>query len=74
VRIRVAVDSRGHVSSATLDAPEPSKYFAKVTLQAAQQWSFKPAQVNGQSVSSIWILQFQFTQAAIDVTPVEVSP
>jgi TonB family protein len=74
VRIRVTVDPRGHVSNATLDSPGPSRYFAKVTLEAAQQWSFKPAQVNGQSVSSIWILQFQFTQAATEVTPVEVSP
>ncbi|HUX43391.1 MAG TPA: TonB family protein [Terracidiphilus sp.] len=74
VRIRVTVDSRGDVSNATFESPGPSKYFARVALQAAQHWRFKPAQVDGQAASSVWILQFQFTQTATEVTPVEVSP
>ena len=74
VRIRVTVDPRGDVSNATFDSPGPSKYFAKVALQAAQHWRFTPAQVDGQAASSVWILQFQFTQAATEVTPVEASP
>jgi TonB family protein len=74
VKIRVTVDAGGHVSNATFDSPGPSKYFAKVALQAAQQWRFKPAQVDGQPVSSIWILQFQFTQAATEVNPIEAAP
>jgi len=74
VKIRVTIDAGGHVSNATFDSPGPSKYFAKVALQAAQQWRFKPAQVDGQPVSSIWILQFQFTQAATEVNPIEAAP
>ncbi len=74
VSIRVTVDPRGDVSNATFDSPGPSKYFAKVALQAAQRWRFKPAQVDGQAASSVWILQFQFTQTATEVTPVEASP
>jgi protein TonB len=74
VKIRVAVDPTGNVSNATLDAPGPSKYFARLALEAAQQWKFKPAQVNGQPVSSAWILQFQFRRGATDVAPTEVSP
>jgi serine/threonine-protein kinase len=74
VRIRVTVDPGGNVSNATFDSPGPSKYFAKLALQAAQQWRFKPAQVDGQTVSSVWILQFQFTQTATEVTPVQASP
>src|ERR1035437_5712446 len=74
VSIRVTVDPRGDVSNATFDSPGPSKYFAKVALQAAQHWRFKPAQVDGQAASSVWILQFQFTQTATEVTPVEDSP
>ncbi len=74
VKIRVTVDAGGHVSNATLDSPGSSKYFAKVALQAAQQWRFRPAQVDGQSVTSMWILQFEFTQAATKINPIEAAP
>jgi TonB family protein len=74
VRIRVTVDPSGNVSNATFDSPGPSKYFAKLALQAAQQWRFKPPKVDGQAVSSVWILQFQFTQTATLVAPSQASP
>jgi TonB family protein len=74
VSIRVTVDPSGNVSNATFDSPGASKYFANLALQAAQHWKFKPAQVDGQAVSSVWILQFKFTQTATEVTPVEASP
>ena len=74
VSIRVTVDPSGNVSNATFDSPGASKYFANLALQAAQHWKFKPAQVDGQAVSSVWILQFTFTQTATEVTPVEASP
>jgi TonB family protein len=67
VSVRVSVDANGNVTNATLDSAGPSKYFAKVALQAAQQWKFKPA-------AGTWILQFQFTQAGNEVTPVEAAP
>ena len=74
VRVRVAVDLDGNVSDASLDSPSSSKYFSKVALQAAQQWKFKPAQAGGQAVSSVWIVQFHFTQTATEATLAEVSP
>lgn len=74
VTIRVTVDPDGKVQNATIESPGSSRYFAKVSLQAAQQWTFKPAQVDGQSVSSVWMLRFHFTQVATEVTPVKVSP
>jgi len=74
VAVRVAVDASGSVESASLDSPGPSRYFSKVSLQAAQNWKFKPAQADGQNVASAWILHFKFTQAGTDVTPVQVSP
>jgi TonB family protein len=74
VRIRVTVDPSGIVSNATFDTPGPSKYFAKVSLQAAQHWKFKPAHVDGQAASSVWVLEFQFRQSATEVTPVEATP
>jgi TonB family protein len=74
VKVRVTVDSDGNVSNAGLDFAGPSKYFARQALEAGQQWKFKPAQRKGQPVSSVWTLEFRFTQAGTEVTPVEVSP
>ena len=74
VKVRVKVDSSGKVSDAALESPGPSKYFANQALQAARNWRFKPAQVDGKAVSSVWILLFQFAQTATDATPVETSP
>jgi TonB family protein len=74
VRIRVTVDPRGEVSRVKVDSVGPSKYFANLALQAARRWKFKPAQVDGQTVSSVWVLQFQFRQTATEVTPIETSP
>jgi TonB family protein len=74
VRIRVEVDASGAVSNASFDSAGPSKYFAKMALQAAQQWKFKPAQMDGRPVPSVWILHFLFTQSAVDVTPAESTP
>jgi TonB family protein len=74
VGVRVAVDPQGNVSNAGFESAGPSKYFANRALEAARQWKFKPPQNDGRPASSVWILQFHFTRAAIDVTPVEVSP
>jgi eukaryotic-like serine/threonine-protein kinase len=74
VAIRVTVDPGGNVANAAVDSPGASRYFPKVALEAAQRWRFKPAQVGGRSTASVWILKFKFTQSAIDVTPVQVSP
>jgi protein TonB len=74
VSVRVKVDPSGEVSDAALDSPGSSKYFARVTLEAAKKWKFTPAQVDGQAVPTVWILQFEFKQSGIEVTPSEVSP
>lgn len=74
VRVRVTVGPSGNVSNATFDSPGPSRYFANLALQAAQHWRFKPAQVDGQAVTSVWVLRFQFRQTATEVTPIEASP
>jgi len=74
VGIRAAVDRNGAVSSATFESHGPSHYFADRALDAAQRWRFKPAEIDGRAVSSVWILQFEFRQTGIEVTPAEVSP
>lgn len=74
VRVRLNVDPAGEVSSADFESAGPSRYFAKAAMDAARQWKFKPAQANGRPVPSVWILDFQFTRDATDVTPVETTP
>jgi TonB family protein len=74
VKIRLTVGPNGNVSNAAFDSSGPSKYFANQALQAARQWKFKPPVVDGQTVPSVWILQFQFGRNGTEITPAEVSP
>jgi len=74
VSVRVAIDPKGAVIRAELDAPTKSNYFAKLALQAAQRWRFTPPLVAGQAVQSAWVVHFHFTQAGVAVTPVETTP
>jgi len=48
-----------------LTNPGPSKYFARLALQAAQQWKFTPPRENGQAVPSQWTILFEFTKGGI---------
>jgi len=72
--VRVAVDPSGRVVGATLDSPGPSKYFANFALQAAQRWEFAPARIDGQNVSSEWLLRFEITQTETRVYPIRTTP
>jgi TonB family protein len=69
VDVRVGVDPSGDVSAATLELAGPSRYFANLALQAARRWKFRPAQLDGRSVSSEWLLRFSFTREATRVSP-----
>ena len=70
VSVKVMVDPSGNVAGTTLDSAGPSKYFARLALQAAQRWKFAPAKVDGQGVPSEWILRFEFQKTATNVYPV----
>jgi TonB family protein len=74
VGIQVNVDTNGSVRDASIASQGQSKYFANLALQSAKSWKFTPAQANGQAVPSVWLLQFQFRQSGVDVTPTEQSP
>jgi TonB family protein len=74
VRVRVAVDAFGNVTGATFDSPGPSQYFARKAMEAAQGWKFDPAEVNGRSVPSEWILRFAFGRTGTEVSPVQTAP
>jgi TonB family protein len=61
VSVRVDVDPSGSVVGAELDSPGPSRYFARLALQAAQHWKFAPS---GQDVDRDLILHFEFRNAS----------
>lgn len=74
VSVKVNVDRAGNVEDAELESRGPSKYFARAALQAAQDWKFRPATVNGQGVLSTWILRFEFTRGGTAIVPTQEMP
>ena len=74
VGVRISVDSSGNVTEAELDSAGPSKYFARLALEAAQHWKFEPPKVEGQNVLSDWLLHFQFTEKGTRVIPEQSDP
>ena len=74
VRVKLDVDSSGNVARATFITAGPSKYFARQAMQAAQQWKFTPAQVNGKAAPSTWTLNFGFRRSGTEVVPEEGKP
>ena len=74
VTVKVEVDSAGNVTSATLDSPGPSKYFARLASEASRQWKFTPPRVNGRDVSSEWLLRFAFGREDTTVSPTQIKP
>jgi TonB family protein len=74
VSVKVAVDTSGNVSEATLVSAGPSQYFASRALAAARQWKFDPPQADGKTTTSEWILRFQFGRTSTQVFPTEVKP
>ena len=73
VSVRTQVDSSGRVTSAELDSPGPSRYFAQLSLQAARQWQFASMKAGAPNGSSEWLLRFEFTRTATRIRPVRVS-
>ena len=74
VRLKVGVDPAGQVSSAKFANPGPSKYFARLAMEAAQQWKFAAPTVNGHPVASEWNLLFEFARGGTDAVPEKVQP
>jgi TonB family protein len=74
VSVRVSVDSSGNVVAAALVSPGPSRYFAKLALDAAREWQFIPAKLDGRYAPSEWLLRFEFTSAQTQVFPSPTKP
>lgn len=74
VGVRVNVDPSGNVEGAKLDPEGPSKYFARLSLDAAREWKFRPPSVNGANVASEWVIHFGYRKTETVATPVEQKP
>ena len=65
VVVRVNVDSSGSVTSAEYATHGPSAYFARIALESARKWKFKPSQQTGRT----WLLHYRFRRDGVDVIP-----
>ena len=50
VIIRVTLDKQGSVVATTANEPGPSRYFERLSVEAAKQWTFTPAKLKDQRV------------------------
>ena len=70
VSVRLIVDPEGKVFAALVERPGPSRYFDKLALEAAEQWTFPPATAQGQR---LMMVRFDFTRggATARATPLD---
>jgi TonB family protein len=57
VSVRVKVDTSGNVTGADLDYAGSSRYFARLSLEAAQRWKFAPSDT---AAARDFVLHFEF--------------
>jgi TonB family protein len=74
VRLKVGVDSAGDVTTAKFDFHGPSRYFARLALEAAEQWKFTPPQIGGHLTASEWLVSFEFTRSGTAAHSVPLRP
>jgi eukaryotic-like serine/threonine-protein kinase len=68
VRVRVKVDAAGNVTHAGFVTSGPSQYFARLAMQAAQQWKFAPGAAANEST-----LLFEYNRRGVNAS-VQSSP
>jgi TonB family protein len=61
VAVRVTVDGSGSVVDETLENRGPSKYFARLAMDAAKKWRFAPTNT---PQPLHWVVRFEFTRNA----------
>ena len=64
VSVKVRVDASGNVARTDLVIPGPSRYFARLAVEAARRWKFNPPVVAGQRSPSEWLIRFYYTRTA----------
>ena len=68
IRVRARVNSGGNVANARFISPGPSKYFARLAMEAAKQWRFTPALQSGETSATEWNLLFEFTRGGVQAS------
>ncbi|HZP17035.1 MAG TPA: TonB family protein [Terriglobales bacterium] len=74
VNINVNVDTDGGVTDATFASRGPSDYFAREAMNAARQWKFAPAMVDGKAVAAQWRIKFSFSRRGVDDSAERIAP
>jgi TonB family protein len=72
--VRVSVDPTGNVAGTAFQVRGPSNYFARKTMEAAQQWKFTPPEVEGKPLASAWSLRFAIARGGTEVYPTQLAP
>jgi TonB family protein len=64
IPVTLTVDEQGRVKSAAAAAQDSSigRYLAAQAVEAAKQWRFEPASVNGVPTTSRYVITFRFTK------------
>lgn len=65
VRLRINADAGGNVARVAFTDQGPSQYFARLAMQAAEQWKFAPKIRNGQAVPSEWNVLFTYSRGGV---------
>ena len=74
VLVRVKVDALGNVARAEFDSQGPSRYFARLSMDAARAWKFRPPDINAKNAPSEWLIRFAYTSSETTATAVERMP
>ncbi len=64
VSVRVQVNAKGDVEHTELVFRGPSRYFARLSIEAARRWKFHPPVIAGKNSPSEWLIRFYFTRKA----------
>jgi len=65
VAIRVTIDQQGRVIATTAETPGPSRYFERLSVDAAKKWRFQPTSSNAARTA---LLRFHFTRDGATAT------
>lgn len=74
VEVRVTVSPEGTVTNTELVSRGPSAYFARLAVDSARNWTFRPPRQNGVPVASAWLLRYRFRSDGTDTTPKQTAP